>query len=115
MGKLADLVELPVVHRDPHAPGRFWDDHQQARICRSRVLESPAARYWLRVTSTTLAKVGFMRWGREVTGELPSGTEISKGIKDQDPKSVVDVENMGKFAEHTTQLLDGRGGPFRVI
>ena len=56
-----------------------------------------------------------MRWGREVTGELPSGTEISKGIKDQDPKSVVDVENMGKFAEHTTQLLDGRGGPFRVI
>ena len=50
----------------------------------------------------------FMRWGREVTGALPSGTEISKGIKEQDPKSV-------KFAEHITQMLDGRGGLARVM
>ena len=54
---------------------------------------SPAARYWLRAASTSLASIGFMQWGREVTGMLPSGTEISKGIKEQDPKSVLEVEN----------------------
>ena len=41
----------------------------------------------------SLAKIGFMRWGREMTGALPSGTEISKGIREQDPKSVFEVEN----------------------
>ena len=45
------------------------------------------------VTSTSLAKVGFMRWDRKVTGALPSGIEVSKGIKEQEPKSVFEVEN----------------------
>ena len=43
----------------------------------------PAARYWLRVASTSLAKIGLISWGREVAATLPSGTEISKGIREQ--------------------------------
>ena len=30
-----------------------------------------------------------------MTGELPSGTEISNGIKEQDPKSVFEVNTSG--------------------
>ena len=37
-----------------------------------------------------------MRWGREVTRAFPSGTEISKGIKEQDSKSVFDVEKTSR-------------------
>ena len=33
-----------------------------------------AARYWLRVASTSLAKIGLMRCDREVTGTLPFDT-----------------------------------------
>ena len=54
---------------------------------------SSAARYWLRVASTSLAEIGLMRWGLETIGALPLGTEISKGIKEQEPKSVFEVEN----------------------
>ena len=39
--KLADLVELLVVHRDPHAPRLLRDDHQRARIWRGGVLDQP--------------------------------------------------------------------------
>ena len=35
----ADLIELLVVHRDPHAPGLLRDDHQQARIWKCRALD----------------------------------------------------------------------------
>ena len=77
---------------------------------------SPAARYWLRVASASFAKIGFMRWGREVTGVLPSETEFSKGIREQDPKvRIRGAEHIGKFSEHITQLLNGRGGPARVL
>ena len=37
------------------------------------------------------------------------------GIKEQEPKSAFEVENIGKLAEHITQLLDGRGGLARVM
>ena len=45
----------------------------------------PAARYWFKVASTSYAKIGLILWGREVTDTLPSGTEISKGIREQEP------------------------------
>ena len=50
-----------------------------------------AAGYWLKVTSTSLANIGLIRWSREVSGTLPSGTELSKGIKEQEPTSVLDL------------------------
>ena len=62
---------------------------------------SPAARYWLRVASTS-SKIGVMRWGLEMAGALPSGTEISKGIKEQDPKSVFEVKNSSGNSHSTS-------------
>ena len=62
----------------------------------------PDARYWLRVASTTSAIIGFMRSDRDVTGALPCGTEISKGIKEQDPKSVFEVENKSGNSQSTS-------------
>ena len=55
----------------------------------------------MRVASTSLAKIGFMRWGWEVTGALPSETEISEGIKEQDPKPVFEVENTSGNSQST--------------
>ena len=71
---------------------------------------SPAARYWLRVVSTSLAKIGLMRWGRKVTGALPSETEISKGIKEPDPNSVVEVRNTSGSSHlwHPIRLRSGK-------
>ena len=43
-----------------------------------------------------LAKIGLILWGREVTGALPFGTEISKGIREQEPKSVLDLEQTSR-------------------
>ena len=45
-------------------------------------------------TSTSLAKIGLIRCGREVTGALPSGTELSKGIRKQEQN-----KNIRKFAD----------------
>ena len=42
-----------------------------------------------------------------MTGALSFGTEISKGIKEQDPTSVFDLEkNARKTAEDIPQLFD---------
>ena len=72
---------------------------------------SPAGMHWLRVASTSFAKFGCMRWGREVTGALPSGTENLEGHHRARPKvRLRGEEHIGKFAGHITQLLDGRGG-----
>ena len=43
-----------------------------------------------------------MRWGLEVTGALPSGIEISNGIKEQDQKSVFEVENISGNSQSTS-------------
>ena len=56
----------------------------------------------MRVESTSLANIAFMRWGREVTGALPSGTEVSKGIKERDPKSVFEVKNISVNSQNTS-------------
>ena len=46
----------------------------------------PDARYWFKVASASLAKIGLILWGREVTGALPSGTEFSaSGNNNQTP------------------------------
>ena len=63
---------------------------------------SPAARYWLGVASTSLAKTGYRRWRRQVTGALASGTDIMKGIKDQELKSVFDGENTSANSQSTS-------------
>ena len=72
----------------------------------------PAAMYWFKVASTSSTKTGLILWGREVTGALPSGTEISKGIRVQKPKSVLRLEkNVSKIANNITQLFDCERGP----
>ena len=71
---------------------------------------NPAARYGLRVASTSLAKIGLMQWGREVTGSLPSGTEIVIGIKEHDPKSVFEVENTSGNSQSTSSSYSMAGG-----
>ena len=60
-----------------------------------------AARYWFRVASTSLAKIGLIRWGREVTRALRSGTEISNSIREQEPKSVMDVTKTSAKSQRT--------------
>ena len=60
--------------------------------------------------STSLAKIEFLRWGREVTGALPVGTEISKGIKEQDPKSVFEVENTSGYSQSKSPSCSMAGG-----
>ena len=43
----------------------------------------------------------------EVTGAQPSGTEISRGIREQGPNSVLDLEkNVSRIAENIAQLFD---------
>ena len=46
----------------------------------------PAARYSFRIVSIGLTTRGFTRLGREVTGGLPGGTEISNGRREYEPK-----------------------------
>ena len=51
--------------------------------------------------SISSTKTGLVRWGREVTGALPSDTEISKRIREKESESVLDLEkNARKFTEN---------------
>ena len=45
-----------------------------------------------------------------MTGALPSGTEISKGIKEQEPKSVFEVENTSGNSQSTSPSCAMTGG-----
>ena len=59
-----------------------------------------------------MTKIGLILLGREVTGELPSGSKISKGIREQEPKSVLDLKkNVSKIAKNITQQFDCERGP----
>ena len=71
---------------------------------------SPAARCWLRVAFSSLAKIEVMRWGREVTGALASGTEISKGMKEPHTKSVFEVDNASGNSQSTSPSCYMAGG-----
>ena len=62
----------------------------------------PAARNLSKTASTCLVVGGFMRWGRDVTGELFGGTEILKGSNEQEPKSVEDFEKMSGNSVRTS-------------
>ena len=46
--------------------------------------------------------IGLMRCGRKVTGSLPSGTEISKGVREQEPKSVLELEKPSGNLQRTS-------------
>ena len=66
------------------------------------MLNQPSHEVMVEGRSTSLAKIEFMRWGQEVTGALPSGTEISKGITEQEPKPVFEVENTSRNSQGTS-------------
>ena len=114
--ELADLVELLEVHRDPHAAGRLRDDHQRARIWRSRVLDQSSCEVLVE------RRVHFLDQNR--VDALGSESDRSAALLDRDleghqgARSKVRLrggKHIGKFTEHITELLDGRGGPSRVI
>ena len=70
--------------------------------------------------STSLAIIRLMRCGREVTGALgalPSEIEISKGIMEQEPKSVLELEKTpGKLrrTSPSSSMANGvQSGPCR--
>ena len=111
-GKLsdgADGVQLLLVGYSD-ASILFRSGVHGAGIGRSGVLDQgPAARYWSRTSSAFLASMGFVRYGREVTGALPGGTEILKGIREQEPKSVFDVEKTSWNSQRdVAQVVDHR-------
>ena len=54
------------------------------------------------VAVSSLASIRFMRWGREVTGALPFGTEISKGLREQDPRPIFEVGNTSGKSQSTS-------------
>ena len=75
-----------------------------------------AARYWSKVASTHLGKVGSVRCGLDVAGALPLGVEITKGIEEQEPNfRLVLRENARKTSDNTPQLSDGLRGPVRAM
>ena len=51
-----------------------------------------------------------MRWFREVTAALPSETDISKGIREQDPNSAFEVENTPGNSQNTPPSCSMAGG-----
>ena len=104
------LIELLIVQCGPHAPGILRDHHQRARICGSRMLDQPSREVLVKGRVHFFGQIEFMRWGREVTGALPSGTEISEGIKEQDPKSVFEVENTSGNSQRTSPSCSIAGG-----
>ena len=88
----ADLIELLVVHRDPHAPGLFRDDHQRARIWLSRVLDQPSLE--------VLVEGRFHFFGRNRVYAMGPRSYRSTALRNRDleghqgaaPKSVFEVE-----------------------
>ena len=92
LAKSANVVELLVVDSDPSTARCFRDDHQGARVWRSRVLDQTGSQVLIEGGVHLFSQIGLMRCGREVTGALPPGTEISKGIREQEPKSVLELE-----------------------
>jgi len=61
----------------------------------------PAAKYWSRIASTCFDTGGFTRYGRDVTGALPGGTVSLNGNREQEPKSVGELENTSWYSLKT--------------
>ena len=97
----ADLVKFLVVDVDPNASTLLRDGHQRVRIRRARVLDR-AGREVLIQSRFDLAKIRLIWWGREETAALFSGTKISKGIREQQPKSVLDLEKTSAKSRRTS-------------
>ena len=81
LAEAADLVEFLVVDNVRTPPDFFGITTSGLEYGEVECWIRRAARYWFKVASTSLAKIGLILSGREVTGALPSGTEISKGIR----------------------------------
>ena len=88
----ADLAEFLVVDRYLSASRLLRMTSSGLEYGEVECWIRPTARYWFKVTSTSLAKIGLILWGREMTCALLSGAEISKGIREQEPTSVLDLE-----------------------
>ena len=102
LAEAADLVEFLVVDNVRTPPDFFGITTSGLEYGEVECWIRRAARYWFKVASTSLAKIGLILWGREVTGVLPSGTEISKGTWEQEPKSVLDLEKTSAKSRRTS-------------
>ena len=70
----------------------------------------PAAKYWPKMASTSLAMMGLMRCGLDVTGVLASGTKITKGINEQEQKSDLDFEKTSGNLQSTPPICSMASG-----
>ena len=86
---LLSFLSLAVIRTPPDFFGMITSGFEYREVeCRI----TPTTRYLFGLASTSVAKIGLIWWGREVTGALPSGTEPSKGIREKEQKSVLDLE-----------------------
>ena len=80
----------------------FLDDLKRARARRSRLLDQTGSEILIESgVHLFVAKIRLMQWGREVTCAVPTGTEILKGIREQQPKiRFGSVKKVQKFTEN---------------
>ena len=71
-------------------------------ICRSRVLDQTGSEVLIEDGVHLFGRIELMRCGWEVTGALPSGTEISKGSREQEPTPVLELEKTPGTSQRTS-------------
>ena len=96
---LLSFLSLAVIRTPPDFFGMITSGFEYREVeCRI----TPTTRYLFGLASTSVAKIGLIWWGREVTGALPPGTELSKGIRQQEQNSVLDLEKTPAKSQRTS-------------
>ena len=74
----------------------------------------PTARYWFKVTSTSLAMIGLILWGRAARATFRGrNLERHQGARTKIRLGL--GENVNKIAKTITQLFDCQRGPARAV
>ena len=103
-GKLfkgADGVKLFVVDGNPDVAVFLRNRYHRAGVRGGRALDEASGQVSVEYGVGLLARMGLMRYGREMTGALSGGTEILNGMREQEPKSVLDVEKTSGNSQRT--------------
>ena len=75
LAKLADLIELLVIHGNPHTPGLFRDDYQRARVWGRRVLDQ--------TSREVLIKGSIHLFGQNRVQAMRSGGDRSTALRNR--------------------------------